>query len=127
MAVDRLTPLGAIGLLGPYSETLYTDAAASGAETLDLAVANVFNLTLTGAVTLTFANPVPAGQAQSFVLILRQDATGGRAVTWPASVDWPAAIPPSISTGANKVDILVFTTIDGGVTWLGQVASMDVR
>lgn len=80
---------------------------------------NGFNLTLTGNCTFTFSNPPASGNIGEFRLVLSQDATGGRTVTWPASVDWGNATAPILSTSANAVDILGFLTVDGGTTWYG--------
>jgi len=49
-------------------------------------------------------------------------AAGQSTVTWPASVDWPAATAPTLSSGANEVDVFVFYTTDGGTTWYGFTA-----
>jgi len=108
-----------------YGETTNTVAAAGATETLDLTVANVHDITLDEACTLTFSNPPASGTAGSFTLILRQDGTGGYATTFPASADWAAATAPTLSTGANDVDILVFITVDGGTIWHGMVGSAD--
>ena len=108
-----------------YGETLNTVAATGATETLDLTVANVHDITLDEACTLTFSNPPASGTAGSFTLILRQDGTGGYATTFPASADWAAATAPTLSTGANDVDILVFITVDGGTIWHGMVGSAD--
>jgi hypothetical protein len=45
---------------------------------------------------------------------------GSQTVTWPASVDWPAATAPTLT--AAGVDKLVFETVDGGTTWTGNLA-----
>jgi len=37
---------------------------------------------------------------------LIQDATGSRTVTWPAAVLWPGGTAPTLSTGANAVDLV---------------------
>ena len=65
------------------------------------------------------ANPPAATKAGSATLILKQDATGGRDVTWPASVRWAGGEPPAISTPAGAVDICAFVTREGGATWCG--------
>lgn len=75
-------------------------------------------ITLTANCTFTF----PAAAAGlSFSLLLQQDATGGRTVTWPAGVRWPAGSAPALSTAANAIDILTFETF-GGDAWYGFVA-----
>jgi len=103
-----------------YSETSPTPAISGGVLTLDLATGNVFEVTLTEDVTsLVLANAPAAATAGSATLLLKQDATGGRAVTWPASVRWAGGEPPAISTPAGAVDVLAFVTRDGGATWYG--------
>jgi len=112
--------------LKDFSETSTTPAVSAGALTLDLETGNVFEVTLSENVTtLTFANPPAAGRAGSCTLILRQDATGGRTLVWPASVRWPAGDPPAISAGANAADVFAFVTRDGGATWYGFLAGKD--
>lgn len=78
-------------------------ATGSGALTVDLSASNTHRIALTGNVTLTLNNP-----AAGFVYTLqfKQDATGGRVVTWPASLRWPGATAGVLSTGANAVDML---------------------
>jgi hypothetical protein len=103
-----------------YTEELVT-ANTSTAYTINLANGSVQYLTLTGNCTYTFPTPV-AGV--SFTLIQRQDATGGRTVTWPSSVDWPGAVAPTLTSTAQRVDKFVFTAIDGS-NWLGSVAGQN--
>jgi len=103
-----------------YTEEVFT-ANSSTAITLDLANGTVQIITLTGNCTYTFPTPV-AGK--SFILVHKQDATGGRTVTWPASVDWPSATAPTLTATALKADKFVFTAIDGS-NWLGSVAGQN--
>jgi hypothetical protein len=103
-----------------YTEELVT-ANTGTAYTISLANGSVQYLTLTGNCTYTFPTPV-AGV--SFTLIQRQDGTGGRTVTWPASVDWPSATAPTLTSTANRVDKFIFTAIDGS-NWLGSVAGQN--
>lgn len=105
------------------AETLSTNAAATGTVSLDLANGNVFNVTLTGNVTFTFTGAT-SGKACSFSLYKRQNGTGGRTVTWPASVKW-AGSAPTLTTTANTLDILVFETLDGGTNWYGSLVGAN--
>ncbi|CAB5194753.1 Phage tail repeat like [uncultured Caudovirales phage] len=63
-------------------------------------------LTLGGTTTLTASGHVAGG---TYVLILKQDATGNRAVTW-SGFKWASGTAPVISTSANAVDILTFVS-----------------
>lgn len=104
-------------------ETVSTNNAATGTVTLNLINGNVFSLTLTGSITLTFSGAT-AGKACSFTVYLKQDGTGGRTVTWPSSTKWSGGAP-TLSTAANAVDILVFESIDGGATWFGSLVGTN--
>jgi hypothetical protein len=92
-------------------------------ETFDLTNANFFSATLDQASTFTFSNPPASGDFGTFVLELTNG--GAFAITWPASVDWPGGTAPTL-TAAGK-DQLVFTTRDGGTTYLGFVAGLDIK
>lgn len=122
MAMDKLTPTGARGKIEAATEALVSNAAATGAVALDAAAANAFELTLTGNVTLSINNPPPAGEMQTITIVAKQDGTGGRTITFPASVRWPANTAPAVSTVANTRAVFVMTTTDGGVTWLAGLS-----
>jgi hypothetical protein len=109
------------GTIKSYKEFV-TAASSSTAYAVDLSTANIFNITMTGNCTFTFTNPPASGTSYSFTLILKQDATGSRTGTWPASVKWPNASTPTLSTGATKTDILNFITVDGGTTYYGALS-----
>ena len=108
-----------------YAETCAENAAVTGTVGIDLNNGNVHSITLTGAATLTFDNPVATGDSSSFTLIVKQDGTGSRLITWPGSVAWAAATAPTLTTTANRFDVLAFTTVDGGTRWFGFVAGQD--
>lgn len=108
-----------------YSEHKQTNSV-SGSTTLDLSQTNVFELTMTGNTTFVFSNP-PASTVYTFTLIAKQDATGGRTITWPASVKWPGAVVPPSTTAANAVDIWSGVTYDGGTTYAMSLSIKDVR
>jgi len=108
-----------------YAETCAENAASGTAATIDLNDGNVHHVQLTGNCTFTFSNPVATGDSSSFTLILEQDGSGSRTATWPASVKWAAATAPTLTTTADKFDVLAFTTVDGGTRWFGFVAGQD--
>lgn len=96
----------------------YHDAGNSGsAITLDLNNGSTQKLTLTAACTLAFSNTPTSGKAYGFTLLIAQDATGSRVVTWPSSVKWSNGTMFTLSTLANKVDAISMFTVDGGITW----------
>ena len=102
-------------------EEVTTVTSSSNAATINLRDGNLFEHDLTENVTYTFSNPAAAGRASSFVLKVIQDSSA-RTITWPTSVDWPAATAPTLTATNNGVDVFVFFTIDGGTTYYGFVA-----
>lgn len=109
-----------------YAETLAKPKIFGGALKIILSVANVFAVTLTADVkNLTFESAPDAGKAGSFTLILTQDETGGRGISWPKAVKWPGGTAPAIGSAAGSDTVLTFVTIDGGVTWRGFLAGKD--
>jgi len=91
--------------------------------TFDLTTANFFSATLDEASTFTFSNPPASGDFGTFVMELTNG--GAFVITWPASVDWVGGTPPTLT--AAGVDQLVFTTRDGGTTYFGFVAGLDIK
>jgi hypothetical protein len=106
--------------LKDYGEITNAIGNATGAKTIDLTLGNSVTATTTGATTWTFSNPTASDELCGFSIKL---VNGGSATqTWPASVDWPAATAPTLTTSGT--DVLVFTTCDGGTTWYGFVAGL---
>jgi hypothetical protein len=102
-----------------YAET----KAAMAAHDVDLTLGNVQTYTLSGNQTLTFSNPPASGSAGSFTLIVTNGASA--TLTWPTSVDWAGGTAPTLT--ASGIDILTFTTIDGGTIWYGFLAGADMK
>jgi len=115
-------------VLKAYAEDKTVNAAATGTVTLDLSTTNVFDLTLTGNVTFAFSNPAPSSRVQTFTIIAKQDVTGGRTVTWPATISKYAGgnVPPATTT-ASAIDIWTITTYDGGTTYVISLSVKDVK
>lgn len=101
-----------------YVETPYT-ANSSTAITLALTNGTVQIITLTGNATITMPTAV---SGKSFTLLLKQDATGSRTVTW-STVSWPSATAPTITSTASKMDKYVF--ISDGTSWFGSTAGQN--
>jgi hypothetical protein len=75
--------------------------------TADFAVANNFSVTLGG--NRTLANPSNVTAGQSGCIFISQDATGSRTLGYGANWDFAGGNPPTLSTAANAVDLLVYT------------------
>ena len=101
-----------------YVETPFT-ANSSTAITLALTNGTVQIITLTGNATITMPAAV---SGKSFTLLLKQDGTGSRTVTW-TTVSWPSATAPTITSTASKMDKYVF--ISDGTYWYGATAGQN--
>jgi len=106
-----------------YNESYVAVTSSGAATTVNCETGNTFSHTLTENTTVTFSNPPATGTAYSMSVEIIQDAgASGYTVTWPTSVDWPAATAPTLTATASAVDVFMFTTRDGGTTWYGFTA-----
>ena len=95
----RVTCKGTIGEISALGNK-------TGDVTIDMRTANNFSMTLTG--TIALKNPSNIAAGQSGVIYISQDGTGGR--TWAAESYWdfPSGTLPTLSSGANAVDAVVW-------------------
>jgi hypothetical protein len=101
-----------------YTETPYT-ANSSTAITIALTNGTFQIITLTGNATITMPT---ATSGKSFILLLKQDGTGSRTVTW-STVKWPANTAPTITSTASKQDIYSFFA--DGTNWYGTTVGQN--
>jgi hypothetical protein len=80
---------------------------------------SAYDLTMTGNVTFTVSG-FQAGVRQEIYLILRQDATGGRTITWPSGIKWSGGTAPTFVTTAGTVTLVSLMSDDGGTTLIGK-------
>ena len=107
-----------------YSETKVALSAAASVA-IDLTGGNVFTLTADQNTTFTFTNPSPDTKSCAFTLIWTQDSSD-RTITWPGTVDWAGGSAPDVTSGAAKIDVYTFFTIDNGTIWYGFQAGADM-
>lgn len=109
---------------------LTTPSSSAGTLVLNMTLSNVFEVTLTEAVTtLTLSAPPASGKYGAMIFIAKQDGTGTWAITFPGSVKWEqdTGSSPSQTTDANAVDVYLLITTDAGTTWYGFVLGLDMR
>jgi hypothetical protein len=119
VGIGVTTPQAKFDLGGDYKEGVVT-ANTGTAYTISLSTGTLQILTLTGNCTFTFPT---ATAGKSFTLLLKQDATGSRTVTWPSAVKWPGGTAPTITSTASKLDKYVFTS--DGTNWYGSNAGQN--
>ena len=99
-----------------YVESVVAIGNTSTAQTIALTSGTVQTATLTG--NCTFTMPT-ATAGKSFILLLRQDATGNRTATF-TGVKFNSAGAPTITATANRLDILTFVAV--GTNWYGSIS-----
>lgn len=109
-----------------YNEPTLSPGISGNTLSLDLSLAQVFNVSLNAGISSFIVTNVPqtASRAIGFSLFLTADGTA-RGISWGSTVKWPSGIPPTLTTTNNKTDILSFTTLDGGTSYFGSVAGQN--
>ena len=95
-------------------------ANSGSAYTVNFSTSSITDLTLTANTTLTF--PTATAGAQG-TLLITQDATGARTVTWPTSIRWASGTAPTLTATAAKTDVISFLAV--GTYWLGFVGGQN--
>lgn len=121
---DNMASNSATALATQQSTKAYIDSgwqtASDGATiTFDLGTGayRKHKVTLGGNRTLALSN---VGTGQAFIIALTQDGSGSRTVTWFSTIRWADGSAPTLTTTANKRDVLGFiqtgeNTYDGFV------------
>jgi hypothetical protein len=79
--------------------------SGTGTVTFNWNDGNIQAVTLTGNCTFAFSNPKSGA---SYQIIITQDATGSRTITWP-TIHWEGKAVPTLTGTANSKDILTIT------------------
>jgi hypothetical protein len=101
----------AVHAVGSSGSALTLDASATAGAIKTITLTANCAFSLTGAVS---------GTAATLELIVTQDGTGSRVITWPAAVKWSGGAP-TLSTTGGATDRIVLTTYNGGTTWYGDL------
>ncbi len=82
----------------------YDNGNSGTSKTIDWNNGNKQKITLTGNCTLTFT--APAGGVGNYQLLVIEDGTGSRTLTWPGTVKWAGGVAPTLTLTAAGVDII---------------------
>jgi hypothetical protein len=123
-AVTNLTTdlASKVSVINGGGETYFDAGNSSTAITLSAVNGNVQKVTLTANTTVTLTSPT-SGIMCSLTLLVFQDATGSRTITWPGTVKWGNAGAPTLTTTASKMDMISIFTVDGGTNWYGALGA----
>ena len=98
------TNAGAVTVDAAWAAADYVDLGnVSGTVPLDGNNGSRFKMVLVGAVTFTQVN---FKKGQPLDLLIYQDPTGGRTISWQTYWNWPNGTVPTISTAANSVALI---------------------
>ena len=92
-------------------ETFVTLADANA--TPDASTGNSFLWTLT--TNRTLSAPINLAAGQRINLMIKQDATGGRSLSFAASYKWSGGTVPQVSAAANALDVVTVLNLGGGI------------
>ena len=90
----------------PWDAAAYVSLTDASSIAVDMSAGFNFQLTLTGNHTL--ANPTNTKVGQSGVIVVTQDATGGRTLSFGSSYKFQNGTAPTISSAANSVNFLFY-------------------
>jgi len=97
----------------PLTASIYTSATAA---TLTDAASIAWNLATGGFATVTLAgtralaNPTNMVAGGRYTLIVKQDGTGSRSLTYGTAYKFAGGTAPTLSTAASAIDILTFVS-----------------
>ena len=99
-----------------YTETITASGTVGASATLSIALGTVLTATLTSATACTFTMPT-ATAGKSFVLLLKQPASGTATTATFTGVKWNSGGAPTITATVGKLDIFAF--VADGTNWYG--------
>jgi hypothetical protein len=106
-------------VLGQAKYGNYNNGSQGTSYEIDWNNGNIQKVLLTGNTTFSATNIT---DGTTYILKVVQDATGSRTATWTSSqFKFPNSTPPTLSTGANAVDILTFVAMDGVLYGVAQL------
>lgn len=103
-----------------YTETVVAVGTVTSTATLSISSGTLLWATLTSATACTFTMPTAAA-GKSFVLVLRQPASGTPTTATFTGVKWSTSGAPTITATVGSADVLTFYCYDG-TNWYGSYA-----
>jgi hypothetical protein len=101
---SKLVPVTAI-----WDSAVYVGVTYASSVALDFSTGYNFSIALTG--NLILANPTNAKVGQSGLIVLTQDATGGRTTTFGSSWKFAYGTAPVLDTAASRYNILSYSVV----------------
>ncbi len=90
--------------------------------TFNMATSDKHLVILGGSRTLAVSN---TNIGQTFSILLQQDGTGSRTVTWFSGIRWVDGTVPTLTTAANKIDVFIFMKIASN-SYIGFISGQNI-
>lgn len=97
---------------------LHTVSSSGSSLSISYSTASTWDITLSANCTFSLSG-FTSGDPDFLTLIIRQDGTGSRTVTWPTITWIGTGVAPTLQTAASSVDSVVLFSVDGGTTVYG--------
>lgn len=94
-----------VEIAGQIFSPIFAKGNSTGTINFNWNDANIQTIVLTGNCTFTFSNP---SSGASYQIIISQDGTGGRTITWP-TIHWEGKSAPLLTGTLNSKDIVTLT------------------
>ena len=97
----------------------YSALYAIGSASLSGLTPNMMNgnvQTVTATASGVMVTPSNAAAGMTLILIITQDGTGSRVMTWPSTFHFPGGTEGVLSTAAGAIDVL--SGVYNGTNWL---------
>lgn len=85
---------------------------------------NVWTMTLAANISLTAITANSSQAGRQITLMITQDGTGSRTLSWPATVKFAGGTAPTLTTTAGKTD--TFSFVYNGTNWIETSRAMNI-
>lgn len=120
--VQRVQTVGTgLDVSGRVKEDQHENASASGNQQPDFSLHRNLFYTLAGNITLQNSFTITNAIGQAGLFIFKQDATGSRTLSLESYYNTPGNVAPTLSTGANQIDIIPYYIESATSILLGQI------
>lgn len=110
---------GNLNVVGQSNNPIYSAGTISSTYIPNWGESNIQSFTLSSATT-NISGGTNILDGTVYTMILKQNNSGSRLVTWGSNYKWQSAIPPVLTTTSNSTDIITF--ISDGTNLYGLIA-----